>query len=96
MKPRFQFSLRNAFWAMFWASVWGASFSVLQGFDEFWDHEHAHTLYDGLFLPAMVLFVVTPFITVGALFGRPAAGIIVLVYILLVLMLLVPFFVGLM
>jgi hypothetical protein len=34
MRPRFQFSLRNALLATFWVSVWGGTFAVFRKLDD--------------------------------------------------------------
>jgi hypothetical protein len=77
MKSRFRFSLRNIVWTTFWASVCGASFSVLRGLDipnpwGWWWH-----LNGCFFMVLLYLFIASPFISIAALCGRPIVGMIV-------------------
>jgi hypothetical protein len=79
MKPRFQFSLRNALWAMFWASVCGASFSVLPWLirSPYAPWGWPRPLYELLCTALIYLFVASPFVAIGFLFGRPVVGVVV-------------------
>ena len=94
MNPRFQFSLRNALWATFWASVWGASFSILRrtGNDELYNAlGWPVALYGALILMSCALFFISPFIAAFSLFGRAGTGVVAgVVFMLVVFLILHP------
>jgi hypothetical protein len=76
MKTRFQFSLRNALVAMFWLSVCGGSFAFARKLDSEPFNPWGWPLEAYLpFVHLLVLLIVgSPFIAIGALFGRTGIG----------------------
>jgi hypothetical protein len=74
MSKHFQFSLRNLFWAIFWLSLCGASWSLLQTV------RHYHFSSSEQFLvfktSLCVLCAATPCFALGAFTGEATTGII--------------------
>jgi hypothetical protein len=76
MKPRFQFSLRNALEAMFWLSVCGGSFAIARKLESepFNPWGWPPDAYVAFIHVLVLLIVGSPFTAIGALFGRTGIG----------------------
>lgn len=68
--PRFQFTIRGLLWATFWAAVSAGAWTL--AIRHMLSSEDAVGL--GILVLALFTGIFSPFVAVGALFGRPLMG----------------------